>query len=189
MQVKEQKLLLLRLCFFVGMLICFSATSFESFKKWIDKKSSIAESDVDKDPEPLPTFSICTEPPFDSKLMREKLNISPHFFYPKMFLKTLEEELHQFPTNLSEDSNSNNSLQNYWIQSVLSPVGFVIGQGENADMIVRDENYNLDGNLTELAEFDIIHSLWFGKCTSFVLKKPRKAKEELFLIVVYQGLV
>ena len=48
MQVKEQKLLLLRLCFFVGMLICFSATSFESFKKWIDKKSSIAESDVDK---------------------------------------------------------------------------------------------------------------------------------------------
>ena len=119
--------------------------------------------------------------------MREKLNISPHFFYPKMFLKTLEEELHQFPTNLSEDSNSNNSLQNYWIQSVLSPVGFVIGQGENADMIVRDENYNLDGNLTELTEFDIIHSLWFGKCTSFVPKKPRKAKEELFLIVVYQG--
>ena len=187
MQVTEQKLLLLRLCFFVGMLICFSATSFESFKKWIDKKSSIAESDVDKEPEPLPTFSICTQPAFDKDYLTTNLSLSPNFFFYSNFLSELESDQHKFPSNLSEDLNAFNSLHNFWTQSVLSPVAFVIGMGENGDMIVRDENFNEDGNLTELVEFEIIHSLWYGKCTSFVPKIPKKAKEELFIVIVFHG--
>ena len=44
----EKKLLFIRLCFFVGMITCFSLQSLESFKKFIDGKSSITESDIDK---------------------------------------------------------------------------------------------------------------------------------------------
>ena len=44
----EKKLLFIRLCFFVGMMTCFSLQSLESFKKFIDGKSSITESDIDK---------------------------------------------------------------------------------------------------------------------------------------------
>ena len=187
MLVKEQNFLLLRLCFFVGMLICFSVTSFESFQKWIDKKSSISESDIDKEPEPLPTFSICTQPAFDKDYLKTNLSLSPNFFFSTSFLTELEQDSYKFPPNLSEDLNAYNSLHNFWKQSLLSPVAFVIGGGENGDMIVRDENYNEDGNFTEIKEFDIIHSLWYGKCTSFVPKIPKKAKEELFIIIVFHG--
>ena len=108
------------------------------------------------EPEPLPTFSICSEPPFDSEYLKTNLSVSPNFFYAKEFLKTLEGEHYEFPSNLSEDLHSNHSLNSFWKQSVLSPIAFVIGEGENADMIVRDQNYNGDGNLTGVIFKEII---------------------------------
>ena len=104
----------------------------------------------------MPTFSICSEPPFDSEYLKAKLNISPNFFYAKTFLRTLEEEHYAFPSNLSEDMNSNQSLNTFWKQSVLNPIAFVIGEGDNADMIVRDQNYKENGNLTGVILKEII---------------------------------
>ena len=55
------------------MILCFSLQSYRSFKKFLDGKSSISESDVPRKFEPLPTFSICSEPPFDADYMKSEL--------------------------------------------------------------------------------------------------------------------
>ena len=77
-------------------------------------------------------------------------------FLCQAIFETLEGEHYEFPSNLSEDLQSNHSLNSFWKQSVLSPIAFVIGEGENADMIVRDQNYNGDGNLTGVIFKEII---------------------------------
>ena len=101
----ENRLLLLRTFFFIGMLLCFSLQSYRSFKKFLDGKSSISESDVSRKFEPLPTFSICSEPPFDGDYMSSDLNISPNFFLFTSYMNTLNNGF-AFPPNLSERSSS-----------------------------------------------------------------------------------
>ena len=100
----ENRVLLLRTCFFIGMLLCFSLQSYRSFKKFLDGKSSLSESDIPKKYEPLPTFSICSEPPFDGDYMRSDLKISPNFFLFTSYMNTKDNGF-AFPTNLSERSS------------------------------------------------------------------------------------
>ena len=100
----ENRLLLLRTFFFIGMLLCFSLQSYRSFKKFLDGKSSLSESDIPKKYEPLPTFSICSEPPFDGDYMRSDLKISPNFFLFTSYMNTKDNGF-AFPTNLSERSS------------------------------------------------------------------------------------
>ena len=86
--------------------------------------------------EPLPTFSICSEPPFDNDYMKSELNISPNLFLYTSFLNDLDTGLGDtfpFPTNLSEDYDSVNSLENYWTNSILKPVIFSI----NGDIVLK----------------------------------------------------
>ncbi len=67
LKMSERKALFVRLLLFLGMAICFSIQSLDSFKKYVDGKTSITESDIERELEPLPSFSVCSEPPFDSK--------------------------------------------------------------------------------------------------------------------------
>ena len=43
--------------------------------------------------EPLPTFSICSEPPFDTDYMKSELNISSNLFLYTSFLNDIDSGL------------------------------------------------------------------------------------------------
>ena len=107
----ENRLLLLRTCFFIGMLLCFSLQSYRSFKKFLDGKSSLSESDISKKYEPLPTFTICSEPPFDGDYMKSDLKISPNFFLFTSYMNTKDNGF-EFPPNLSERSSLRHVFSN-----------------------------------------------------------------------------
>ena len=107
----ENRLLVLRTFFFIGMLLCFSLQSYRSFKKFLDGKSSLSESDIPKKYEPLPTFSICSEPPFDGDYMRSDLKISPNFFLFTSYMNTKDNGF-AFPPNLSERSSLRHVFSN-----------------------------------------------------------------------------
>ena len=163
------------------MLLCFSLQSYRSFKKFLEGKSSLSESDIPRKYEPLPTFSICSEPPFDSDYMKSELNISPNLFLYTSFMNNLDNDF-AFPSNLSEHYNSSISLDEFWASSILKPIAFSI----NGDVIVRDQ-FDHDANHTEIEKFDMIHSVWYGRCSSFVLSKPRYANENLIMAFMFLG--
>ena len=79
----------IRLLLFIGMVLCFSLQSMTSFKKFLSEKTSLTESYVKKRPEPLPSFSICSEPPFNHEYLKFK-NMSPTFFLSSYQLRLLQ---------------------------------------------------------------------------------------------------
>ena len=85
------------------------------------------------------------------------------------------EDSFPFPSNLSENPDSINSLDNYWMLSVLKPIAFAI----STDSTIVEDEFDPNGNYSEIEKFDIIHSIWYGRCSSFVLKKPRNANEKI----------
>ena len=80
---------MIRLLLFIGMVFCFSLQSMTSFKKFLSEKTSLTESYVKKGPEPLPSFSICSEPPFDHEYLKFR-NMSPTFFLSSYQLRLLQ---------------------------------------------------------------------------------------------------
>ena len=118
--------------------------------------------------------------------MKSELNISSNLFLYTSFLNDIDSGLGDsfpFPTNLSEDYDSPNSLHGYWSRSVLKPLIFSI----NLDIVLRDDFDLENGNYTEVEHFDMIHSVWYGRCSTFVLKKPRNANENLILAFLFDG--
>ena len=109
------------------------------------------------------------------------LKISPNFFLYTSYMNSLDNGF-EFPSNLSENYESNTSLDKYWISSVLKPIAFSI----NGDTVIKD-NFDKDENHTEIETFDKINSVVYGRCSSFVLKKPRYANEELILAFFFFG--
>ena len=80
---------MIRLLLFIGMVFCFSLQSMTSFKKFLSEKTSLTESYVKKGPEPLPSFSICSEPPFNHEYLKFR-NMSPTFFLSSYQLRLLQ---------------------------------------------------------------------------------------------------
>ena len=79
----------IRLLLFIGMVFCFSLQSMSSFKKFWSEKTSLSESYVKKGPEPLPSFSICSDPPFNHEYLKSR-NMSPTFFLSSYQLRLLQ---------------------------------------------------------------------------------------------------
>ena len=87
MATKERQVI--RLLLFIGMVLCFSLQSMTSLKKFLSEKTSLTESYVKKGPEPLPSFSICSEPPFNHEYLKFR-NMSPTFFLSSYQLRLLQ---------------------------------------------------------------------------------------------------
>ena len=83
---------------------------------------------------------------------------------------------------LPQSFDSGTSLDDYWTSSILKPIAYTI----NGDIIIRDE-FDKDANTTEIEQFDMIHSVVYGRCSSFVLKKPRQANDELIMAFMFLG--
>ena len=79
----------IRLLLFIGMVLCFSLQSMTSFEKFLSEKTSLSESYVKTGPEPLPSFSICSEPPFNHEYLKVG-NMSPTFFLSSYQLRLLQ---------------------------------------------------------------------------------------------------
>ena len=172
----EKRLLFIRILLFLGMVLCFSLQSLDNFQKYLKKQTSISESDVMKPTEPLPTFSICSEPSFDSLFLKQN-DISPNLFLGSFRLSFLNDK-YQFPNYLNSDVTSGISLQNFWTASALRPQIFNIG----GDQVQLDKYpHTNEENNTEIKTFEFMNSLYFGWCTSFVLKKERDTNKMILL--------
>lgn len=174
--MRDQIVLFIRIVLFLGMVICFTWQSMGSFQKFLDGRTSIAESDVKKGAKPLPPFSICAEPPFDENFMRIQYNTTPSLFLFSSHLTKGMAKGKTFPTNLSSQLNSPDALHNIYMSSTLWPQIYHIG---NDEIIL--ERFEADKTYSEIGLFDKHHSLWYGKCHSFVLKVDRQASDILFM--------
>lgn len=155
-------------------MLCFTWQSWDSLLKYTEGKTSITEADVPMKIEPLPPFSICSEPPFDAEFMKQELNVTPNLF---LFSSTLMNDFnYEFPSDLSSQFGPNKSLHTLFKSSQFSPDVFAVGN----DMIYFDR-YKDEANNKDIELFDKHHSLWYGRCTSFVLKQNKQAMEILFL--------
>jgi hypothetical protein len=73
---------------FIAMVACFSVQSLDSFKKYINQKTSFSVSYINKEAEPLPTFSICSEPPFNYEYLKTR-NMTKTFFLSSYTIRLL----------------------------------------------------------------------------------------------------
>ena len=135
---------------------------------------------IEEPGEPLPTFSICAEPEFDTEFMENELKVPPNLFLFTSILGRVSGLTHglAFPSNLSTDGNQ--TLEDLWNQTTIKPDIFAIDETQ----IVDDE---VVGNSSDVELFDPINSLWYGRCSSIVLKQPRKANQRLIMIFAFFG--
>lgn len=180
--MREETLLIFRAFLFMAMISCFALQSMSSFKKWISGNSSISESIVSNSiGEPLPAFSICSDPPFNNDHMENDLRIPPTFFLPSFPIELVVNPK-AFPANLSQNTNDSNSLYGLWIGSVLAPSLITLsGTFKESDTIVNDDFSRNDSEFSEIKDYKVLNSYWFGKCSSLTLKKAKKAKEKIIL--------
>lgn len=165
-QMKIQKELLIKVLLFVILVICFSLQSLEGFNKFIEGRTSISESLITQDAKPLPTLTICSDPPFDQNLMENQMKISPYLFF--LSSGSASNQDFDFPANLSENFQDQNSLMGLWNFSSLRPDTFGIGN----DLIFRDE-FQMYGGSTK--KYQISNSLWFGGCVQITPFEPKPA--------------
>ena len=165
-----------KICFFTISVICFSLQSLENFKKYLEGKTSITESDVPKDFEPLPSFSVCTEPPLDAEWLKT-FNISANRF---LYLSLLQNvagsgEDSKLPTFLVENGKDGTTLTKLWQVSALEPQSYAIG----STIINTIDSLKNHTESDEVYSTEQINSPWYGACSNIVLKKPRHANEVL----------
>ena len=173
-----KKLTLVKSVLFFGMIICFSFQIFDNFGKYLAGKSSFAESKVKKEKEePLPTFSICSEPAFNENYLENELNVTGSLFYSTSLLSDLGGK-NAFPdlTNKGVEYSKLN-LEYFWNKTILAPRYFAV----NNDMVYEDTMVE-KSNKSEIRTFEVINSFYYGKCTSVVLERPRKDHELLIII-------
>ena len=161
----------LKASLFLAMVVCLALQSFTNFEKYISCQTSIAESEVERNFEPLPAFSICPQPAFDIDYMKTQLLLPSDFF---LFTYAVENELAayldsplQFPLGLSEVKNSTESLEAYWNRSILSPLR----------VMQKD---------VEIKETSTVYSPWYGQCRTYVSTIPNKAKEKVPIFIFFQ---
>ena len=154
---------------FLGMGICFSFQILDTFEKYLAKKTSISvSSELKTSDEPLPTFSICTDPPFDVGMLANGFGVAPNIFYPTGVFGS-----GSFPENLT--------LNQLWKLVTVKPYAIYVGSEEEiVQGVISPENR------TEIDSFQTFNSLWYGECTTIVLKKPKRAQsDELTILIVY----
>ena len=173
-----KKLTLVKSFLFFGMIICFSFQIFDNFGKYLAGKSSFAESKVKKEQkEPLPSFSICSEPAFNEDYLENELNVTGSLFYSTSLLSNLGGK-NDFPDLASKDLVYNEySLEYFWNKTIIGPRYFAVD-----DDIVYDNELVQKSNKSEIRQFEVINSFYYGRCTSVVLKRPRKDHELLIII-------
>ena len=170
--MQNLKLFAIRTCMVIGLIVGFCITSYESFQKFWEGRTSFSEYLVEsKIPQPLPTFSICSEPAFNRDFMENELNLSPNFF---LFSNLLDFGITNFPQNLSSNE-SNQTLEHLWNKTIIKPDMFSI----NTSRIMKDKLV-IDNDDIEI--FEPINSLWYGRCSSVVLKRPSVANHKLLMI-------
>ena len=163
---------------FIFLLICFSITSYESLVKWWERKTSFSETYASMEkPEPLPTFSLCSNPAFDTKLMTQ-LNIPSNMFFFTGILGELAGH-NTFP-NLTQ--NANFTLEHIWNQTIVKPSVFAI-----QNTFIQNDEFLKDSG--DVETFEVINSLWYGRCTSIVPKRSSRAKEKLLMVFAFSNVV
>ena len=107
---------------------------------------------IEEPGEPLPTFSICAEPEFDTEFMENELKVPPNLFLFTSILGRVSGLTHglAFPSNLSTDGNQ--TLEDLWNQTTIKADIFAIDETQ----IVDDE---VVGNSSDVELFDPINSL------------------------------
>ncbi len=75
-----KKIVAFRIFLFLAMVICFTVSTLGSFEKYIAKKTSISEEALNTDPMPLPSFSLCVDPPFQSNYLMEYYGLQNDLF-------------------------------------------------------------------------------------------------------------
>ena len=80
MVMKETKVVVFKTVLFLAMFACFSLQILDSFKEFFARKTAVSESTILAEPEPLPPFSICIDPPFNSTKMKTELGLPTDFF-------------------------------------------------------------------------------------------------------------
>lgn len=172
----ERRLLFIRILLFLLMLLCFLLQSLDNFSKYLEDKTSISESEIEKPELALPTFSVCSEPSFDVPFMKQ-YNVSPNLFLGSYRISFLSHN-YQFP---SDYINAGLTLQKFWSSTALSPQKFSIGE-DTVSLTEWSGEDDMDvSNFTEIKSIEHINSLSFGSCTSFVLKKERSSNQILLL--------
>ena len=160
---------IVRVLLFLGMMICFSFQIFDTFEKYLAKKTSISVSRQLKTvDEPLPTFSVCSDPPFNEDMLVKDFEVARNFFFASSYFR-----LELFPENAS--------LSNVWKSASYNPIYVQIMN----DQVLQGQI--ITNTTTELEYVQTFNSLWYGKCTTFALKTPKKAQsEQLFIFIYYQ---
>lgn len=162
----------LKTSLFLAMVVCLALQSFTNFKKFISCQTSIAESEVERNLEPLPAFSICPQPAFDFDYMKTQLLPSDFFLVTYAIENEINAYLDSplqfpFPIWLSEVKNSTESLEAYWNRSILSPIR----------VMQKD---------VEIKENSTVYSPWYGQCRTYVSTIPKKAKEKVPIVIFFQ---
>ena len=158
----------------IGLIVGFIITSYESFQKYWEGRTSFSEYLVEsKIPQPLPTFSICTEPAFNRDYMEKDLKLSPNLF---LYSNVLDFGITNFPKNLSSNG-SNYTLESLWNETIIKPNMFSI----NTSRVV-DDRLVIDNDDIEI--FEPINSLWYGRCSSVVLKRPSLPNHHKLLLII-----
>ena len=156
----------------ICMVICLAAMNWNTFEEYRHGKTSFDESyGLKEEPEALPTLTICANPPFDMDYLQDYVN--PYYFLFTSFASGAENL--QFP---------NVSLEYLWNTSTIKPdIISILGKKSGTDqMYFKDK---LVSGVTEEVFYYPVHSFFYGRCTSLVFWKPRKADDEVFLTFMF----
>jgi hypothetical protein len=155
-----------RIILFLLLAVCLSFQVWDSWRKFWDGKTSMAVSVDPAQLEPLPSFTLCTQPFTNADVMRDKFNISDDAL-------TLRRSL--FTDTLPE----NVTLNDIWEQSSYTPNWIRFG---NDDITLDGINFNATGE--EISKVEQINSLFLGKCLSIFPRKARNAANENGILTV-----
>ena len=153
------------------MLICFVILSLDSFHKYTDGKTSMTEANQLVFDEPLPSFSICSNPAFDNRYLTEEMGLHPAFFY-----------FTEAGSSGGGDQSSLNLSLNFhqlWDRASFRPDVISVG----FDMFVHDQPYN-ENYSVEVGKFKVFNSLWYGSCRNIELIQAKRAKEMLGIMLM-----
>lgn len=175
--MREWKRTLVKWALFLVLVTGFAWESFASFKKYIQGDTSLSITEVLTEPEPMPTISICGNPPFNTQFLKS-MNASPNLFQP-----TFDPRMNIFPESL--DDNSNPILYQLWQKSAFIPLQIMAFDGLPDDdeisfeFIINNTPIKDLNQFQEIEDVKIFNSIIYGSCTSIIWKKPRSAGKPL----------
>ena len=120
----KNTLIILRHLLIFGLICCFSIQIFDSAEKYLAGRTSLSITEKLVDPEPLPAFSICADPPFNEPYMKNQLKVPGNLF----FITATSNDPEDFPQNLTVNTDDENNLQSYWNKSVVAPSFIIVGK-------------------------------------------------------------